>query len=336
MVGGPLPLPNYIHVGQGKAGSTALHYALEQNPEICLVKTKEAHFFDSDESFEKGPEFYAATYFSHWSGQKVVGDITPAYVFPETLARIAKTLGSAVKITVCFRHPVARAFSHYFHDVRLLNKPGRLMDRLKRGEPYVEAGMGGRTLQALYELFPRENILPLIYERDVRRLDVTYRRVCEFLGVKAHHIDLKHTAGIGFVPRVKLAKFWGVARDYRGFHYYRPSDIVIETLHHAKTYEANVIKSPSRDERRHYLGLFDGITWRLDDAEIEAIYHQVFAEDVDLLKSLLQDSIPEWDAIRQLKAPPLRRSRLGVVASIRNLKSELKRKARDATRTDGE
>ena len=282
-----------------------------QNPKFCLVKEKEAHFFNTD-AYHGGAEAYAR-HFAHHKRQPVIGDMTPAYCRPLPLERIAKMLPD-VKITVCFRHPVTRAWSHYFHAVRLMNPVGPFLDVLKLN--HVESGLGGRTLRMLYELFPRENILTLIYERDFRDIETAYRKVCAFLDVPAGPIDPNFTAGRGFVPSITLPQSRGMIKDSKGVHLYRPGDAVIETLRDANFYEAIV----KRGGAEKYRKAFDGVTWSLDSDGIAKAW-EPFQDDADLLRSLLGDPLKEWDSVTSLKAPAKVQSRLGTGATIISLLS---------------
>lgn len=307
-----MKLPNFIHVGQPKAGSTALHFALHQNPAVCLVKSKEAHFFDTP-AFDQGLDHYRS-HFEHHTGQPIIGDITPAYCLPQALQRIAASIPDA-KITVCFRHPVSRSWSHYFHSVRDLGAVGPVLEDLRLYDDYVRPGLGGLTLQTLYDHFPRKNILPLVYERDFRDINIAYRRVCDFLGIPAHPINAEKMAGRGFVPVVTRPRFWGIARDWRGPHRYRPGDVVIETMRDSQIYE--IIVEPG--ERTAYRRPFEHVTWSLDHDGITTAWRH-FSEDAELLKSLLGDALPEWDLVTSLKAPPRVPSRIGLAATLRELR----------------
>lgn len=294
-------LPHYLHIGQGKAGSTALHFLLLQNPSFCLVRAKETHFFSSKE-YERGIAFYER-YFDHYRGQPIVGDLTPSHCRLDSLDRVARELPRA-KISVCFRHPVARAWSAYFHDVRTLQRLGPFHDYLHK--EHVADSLGGAILKRLYELFPHEQIKVLIYERDFAKIDCAYQKVCDFVGVPALPIDLKKTQGRGFRPNITFPRTPGWIKDYRGRHFYWPGCAVIETMQETAFYRADVVKLGASK----YAGLMNDVTLSLESAEIAKIYDKFFAEDAALLKELMNDPLPEWDSISRLKAPPFVESRI--------------------------
>lgn len=54
---------DFICVGTQKAGTTTLHDVLKKHPNIYLPERKEAHFFDMDERFDKGLDWWMGTFF---------------------------------------------------------------------------------------------------------------------------------------------------------------------------------------------------------------------------------------------------------------------------------
>ena len=92
-------LPNFLCVGTQKAGTSTLFEILRQHPDIFLPPEKETHFFYSDGNYAQGASWYKAAFYSDWAGQKVIGDITPEYMFRKNVPeRIKATLGADVKI----------------------------------------------------------------------------------------------------------------------------------------------------------------------------------------------------------------------------------------------
>src|SRR5947209_2661764 len=156
-------LPNFICLGVGKAGTTSLHYLLLQHPDVLLVPEKEANFFDSDENYAKGLDWYAAK-FAARAGQRFVGDITPSYFFtPAAFQRIADCCGPNVKLILIFRQPTSRAYSHYLHHVRLFETNRSFSEALEGDDPLLRtASTYAERLQMLFEIFPRKNVLQLI------------------------------------------------------------------------------------------------------------------------------------------------------------------------------
>jgi len=77
---------------------------------------KEIHFFD--ENFKKGIEWYEK-FFDGWKGEKIVTEKTPAYFYDRDAPERVKKILPNVKLIFIFRNPVRRAYSHYWHNVRI-------------------------------------------------------------------------------------------------------------------------------------------------------------------------------------------------------------------------
>lgn len=111
-------LPNLFISGVQKAGTTAIASFLEQHPDVCLVKNKEAHVFDNPQLFQTNDkagfiyEKYAEK-LTHYNGEKYILDATPITILhPQFIAQCAEFCSEAKHI-VMLRDPVERALSHY-------------------------------------------------------------------------------------------------------------------------------------------------------------------------------------------------------------------------------
>ena len=104
--------PGFIVLGGHRCGTTYLYENLIEHPDIYLnSKKKELHFFDRDENFKKGLEYYNKFFLN--AQNKVIGDITPNYFSQKNVPkRIFNTIKD-VKLVVILRNPVTRSFSHY-------------------------------------------------------------------------------------------------------------------------------------------------------------------------------------------------------------------------------
>ena len=104
-------LPHCIIIGVRKAGTRALLTYLNTHPDI-VQRTKETHFFDRDESYVEGLEYYRSLMPFSYQDQITV-EKTPAY-FVETLApeRIYR-MNSSIRLVLIVRDPVTRLISDY-------------------------------------------------------------------------------------------------------------------------------------------------------------------------------------------------------------------------------
>lgn len=105
------PLPNYVHAGGQRCGSTWIYNALAEHPDIFMPKKEPVNYFDAQ--YYRGEDWYRGLYSDH-DGEKVLGDESPGYIKnPLSPKRIAETIPDA-KITMCLRNPVERAYSQWW------------------------------------------------------------------------------------------------------------------------------------------------------------------------------------------------------------------------------
>ena len=112
-------LPHCLIIGARKAGTRALLQFLNLHPLIQVAK-KEVHFFDDEDNYEEGLEWYRRQMPYSFKDQITI-EKTPAYfayeLAPERVAKMNKT----IKMLVIFRNPTDRAVSDYtqLHEKRI-------------------------------------------------------------------------------------------------------------------------------------------------------------------------------------------------------------------------
>jgi sulfotransferase family protein len=189
-------LPNTFIAGAQKCGTTTLHYLLSKHPDIFFPQApQEIHFFDVEDNFRKGLEWYAG-HFSGWNGQRIVAQTSPLYFFePSVPVRIREVVPHA-RFILILRNPVDRAYSHYWHEVKHGAEKLSFEDALDREHERIRNGFEGRrhfsyvsrgqyATQFLryLEYFPRGNILALRFEDLTQNAGELLRRCAEFLEV---------------------------------------------------------------------------------------------------------------------------------------------------------
>ncbi len=190
-------LPNFICPGAQRCGTTTLYLVLSAHPAIFLSPFKETKFFLEEEKLSRGLDFYLKQYFRGWKGEKVVGEVDPDYMyFEEVAGRIKFLLGDGVRFLFLLRNPVDRAFSHYWLTKSRGLEPLSFeqaieaeKERLEKGYferlhySYTDRGFYSRQIKPYMELFPRQNLLFVIFEEMVERPAETFSEIFSFLGV---------------------------------------------------------------------------------------------------------------------------------------------------------
>lgn len=195
----PGSLPNFLIVGAARSGSTALYRHLRAHPDVFLPPRKEIHFFDHN--WDRGIDWYRR-YYDSVSHEHALGEATPSYMYePDAVVRMASVVPDA-RLVAILRHPVDRAYSHYWlnrgqgrerlgFEAALDAEAGRLATGAglepgvqRRRWAYVDRGRYLPQLRRLCDHYPRERLLVLVFEHDLRASpQLTYATVCRFLGV---------------------------------------------------------------------------------------------------------------------------------------------------------
>lgn len=209
---------DFLIAGFNRCGTSTLHQILAQHPDLCMSNPKELHYFNFNNCYAKGLEWYDQ-FFAHGKKGQLKGDATPSYIYkgvmfdadidsyqwqPEddSLKRI-KNYNPDIKIIISLRHPLDGALSSIEKaKVRGIESPKSPVHEI------LEAEWSGRKkieetynchfyltryalhVEYLLSLFPRENILFLVFEDWVKDQQGTLNKVTDFLRLERHTLNL--------------------------------------------------------------------------------------------------------------------------------------------------
>lgn len=174
-------LPDFLYVGPDKAGSSWLHETLIRHPDVYLTPAKDLYFFDR--YFDRGTDWYAEQ-FRDARDETVVGEICQDYLFhPAAAERIRSTLGDDVRIMVCLRDPVERAWSSYLYMRKHGIGPSTFAEALRSRPELLEHGRYATGLGRFLERFPRESVYVALFDDLVADPQVFLDGVTDFLGI---------------------------------------------------------------------------------------------------------------------------------------------------------
>ncbi|MHB8174427.1 MAG: sulfotransferase domain-containing protein [Nitrospirota bacterium] len=214
-------MPDFLILGAMKSGTTSLYNYLTQHPRILPAKEKEIHFFDR--RYGKGLGWYKKQFRPkalRKLGGKKTGEATPAYLFYPSVPRRVFEKCSWVKLVCIIRDPVDRAYSHYWHAVRLgyeklefeaaidaeqerLAAPDRIVSL--RWHSYLTRGIYVDQIKRWREYFPKERIHVMEFENFKVDTAAAVSAAMEFLGLKPCEVqtDKIYNSG-GEYPPMKL------------------------------------------------------------------------------------------------------------------------------------
>jgi len=150
-------LPNFLHLGPSKSGSTWLHEVLIGHPEVHLSQAKDLYFFNR--YYDRGPGWYRAQFRGAQREHKIIGEVCPDYLAcaaaPE---RIHACLGPDIRLMVTLREPISRAFSSYLYLQKHGEAAATFRDTTKTSPELLEEGRYATHLRGYLRYFGRESM----------------------------------------------------------------------------------------------------------------------------------------------------------------------------------
>ncbi len=231
-------VPDFFIVGHQKCGTTALYLMLRSHPEIFMSDVKEPRFFASDQrsrltrnpSNVRRPRTLEA-YLSLFAGahpEQRVGEASPQYLRSTAAPAEIAALAPAARIIAILREPASYLRSFHLQTVssnvetqRDFRKAIELESDRRRGKHiprrchhpeallYSDHVRYVDQLSRYHAVFPREQVLVLVYEDFRRDNEATVRKVLRFLDVDdrqpVESIDTKPVKAIRSLSLHQLA-----------------------------------------------------------------------------------------------------------------------------------
>jgi len=156
-------LPNFLHLGPSKSGTTWLYQVLAAHPEVFLCPAKDLHFFNR--YYHRDLDWYRAQFRGAGQRHKVIGEICPGYLFsgpaPE---RIRTCLGTDVRLMVTLRDPISRAFSSYLDHRKHGEAAATFRETTRLLSQLIDEGRYATHLRNYLEYFGRESLHVAVFD----------------------------------------------------------------------------------------------------------------------------------------------------------------------------
>jgi Sulfotransferase domain len=207
--------PTFLIVGAQKAATTSLFMYLCRHPSVLPPLKKEIHYFDInaemslDWYFAHFPVAHGRTNGTAW----ITGEASPYYMFHPLVPRRIAQRFPRMRIIIMLRNPVARALSHYHHEVRLRRErlpimealqaeEGRLMgeeQKIIRDDAYVSfnhqhysyfaRGLYVDQIKRFEGCFPKNQIMIVESEQLRNQPEQVYQGILKFLDLQPRSLD---------------------------------------------------------------------------------------------------------------------------------------------------
>jgi len=207
---------DFVCIGAQKAGTTKLHDIFKNHDSVYLPDEKEAHFFEIEELYKKGINYFFNTFYNkHIINKQIAGLFDPNLQLDKLYIKRIIDEFPKIKILFVLRNPVTRAYSHYkmsklrgfetndflsaieLEDSRLKNpkeyhqgyKTKTKGHFEKNHFGYVSRGLYYELLSFLKENMKKSNYKIILFEDLIYNLDEISNSICDFLNIP--HFEYK-------------------------------------------------------------------------------------------------------------------------------------------------
>lgn len=234
-------LPTFIVAGAPKAGSTALYFYLAQHPQVYMSPVKEPTFFGAADIAASSmrdivlqravPKPGLRGYMSslHAGGPLVlewddyvnlfrdardeiaIGEASVSYLWQPSAAQAIRERLPEARLVFILRDPAERLFTHWLGSswrVPHASFAERFRGALEPegiGRNIVAIGRYATHMRRFFEVFPRDQILVVLYDDYRRDARAVLRQIFAFIGVDPEvPVDVSRRHGETMVPRFRL------------------------------------------------------------------------------------------------------------------------------------
>lgn len=178
-----------FHIGPQKCATTWVYRCLKDHPAVMTPPKDSIHFFDMH--YMRGRSWYDSQFKDSKAHNKTCYfDPTYSYIRnPQAAKRIASHYPDA-KFIVGLRHPVDRAFSHYWHERKkgTVTYPFRaVFDNYDLFDNWVSPGLYAQNLTPYVDLFGAGNILPVQVTDIQNNPQQVWQAICRHANIPADY-----------------------------------------------------------------------------------------------------------------------------------------------------
>lgn len=189
---------NLLIIGAQKCGTTSLHYALSQHPQIYMTQpVKEPGYFlpykymqtyykPKNIHFNSSKQFFENHLLKGYAGEIYFGESSTFYTTQQwstlALAKKIKAYNPKMKLIYLVRNRTDRIISHYYHE-RVKHPNLSFQQFLNTNEEAFGICKYYQRLQPFLEVFDMENIYIIYFKELINNTKNTLKKVYTFLNV---------------------------------------------------------------------------------------------------------------------------------------------------------
>ena len=287
-----MALPSFFIIGAAKAGTTSLHYYLEQHPQIQMSANKEPNFFSGPENgipYPLGDRIDSLDKYELLfdPGFDVRGEASVSYANHPRRQGVPERIKDAIpdaRFIYLVRDPVARVLSHYQHRVGWMGERGSLQEALgDLDDPYnvcLCPGFYARQLELYLGVFPAERVMVIDQADLLADRQGVLREVFTFLSV-----DPEFTSAAFDKELLKS--------EQRRVYSARYARVAVTLT------PRGPLRLIPRGTRRSLRASVERVLWPAlktsgIDNELRSRLEDLYASDVERLRALTGKAFPSW------------------------------------------
>ncbi|MBV6397460.1 MAG: hypothetical protein HFACDABA_03074 [Anaerolineales bacterium] len=300
--------PTFFVVGAPRCGTTALYTYLSEHPSIFLPVIKELHYFAADfpdvhKIQFRSDEDYLKMFADADSEVLAAGDISPLHIYSRTALERIHAFNPAAKILLILRNPVDFVQSiHQLNlgilreDVKDLARAWDLQEERRQGrqmppscrEPqlvqYGNLGSFGKHLERVYSVFPRKQVMVILFDDFAADPKAVYESILAFLKVPSDGRTNFPTVNASFEQRSQfVARIFHPARSVYRFFMKVISIFGVNFMKNVSVFYGKVEALNTRPAPRAKM-----------DPALRARLQAYFRDDIEKLARLLGRDLSAW------------------------------------------
>jgi hypothetical protein len=298
---------HFVCIGAQKAGTTKLHEIFKNHDSVFLPEEKESHFFEIEELYERGINYFFNTYYSNYKEKEpIIGLFDPNLQLDKLYVKRVLDQFSDIKILFVLRNPVTRAYSHYkmsklrgFETNDFLTSLELEQNRLKNPKEYhkgyktknkghfeknhfgyISRGLYYELLQFLEENIDQSNYKIILFEELIDNIDEISNGICDFINVPKFEQKIEKNKS----NQARELRFSWVNRLLKDSQF-----INLSKMFASKKLKAKLKKLIIRMNSKNSSALND-----LNSDEKKMIYNKYFKEEVLKIESDFNLNLSHW------------------------------------------
>lgn len=187
-------MPNFFILGARRSGTASLAHYLGQHPAIAFTEPRDPYYFQRDDLYAQGIEFYIRSFCRESGTHQWLGEASSSYfAYPQIVGPRLRSLygDTPLKFIVILREPVSRAWSHYLACVHhgfekrdfATALAAEAKEPLESESRYFAEGRYASLIQEWQPYYPLDSFLLLLSEDLAANPLAQVLRVFMWLGV---------------------------------------------------------------------------------------------------------------------------------------------------------